>query len=243
VHSVGGWAALAGVLLLGPRIGKYDEKGRVRPIQGHSMPLALLGTFILWLGWFGFNGGSTLVLDSQAVADTAAKVIVNTNIAACTGALAALILSQIFFKKIDLSMTLNGCLSGLVAITAGPDYPSVAVAALVGAIGGALCFFAVPLWDKLKLDDPVGALSVHLVNGVWGTLAVGIFNPDKSLLAQIKGIVTVGVFVFVASFIIWFVIKMVMGIRVSAQEESDGLDVHEFGASAYPEFRSTATPS
>jgi Amt family ammonium transporter len=243
VHSVGGWAALAGVLLLGPRLGKYDDKGRVRPIPGHNMALATLGTFILWLGWFGFNGGSTLLLDSQGAADTAAKVIVNTNIAACTGALAALILTQIFYKKIDLSMVLNGALSGLVAITAGPDYPSMAIAALVGAVAGVLCFFAVPLFDKFRIDDPVGALSVHLVNGIWGTLAVGIFNAEKSLLAQIKGIVTVGVFVFVISFIIWFILKMVMGIRVSAQEETEGLDLHEFGAAAYPEFRSTATPT
>ena len=243
VHSVGGWAALAGVLLLGARRGKYGKDGSVRPILGANLPLATLGTFILWLGWFGFNGGSQLALGSIDDANAVGKVIVNTNMAACAGAVVAMLLTQLLHKKIDLSMVLNGALSGLVGITAGPDYPSVGVAVLIGAIAGGLVVFAVPMFDKLKIDDPVGALSVHLVNGIWGTLAVGIFNPDVSLGAQIMGIVAVGVFTFVTSFIVWYVIKLVMGIRVTEQEEQEGIDRFEFGMEAYPEFRPGFMPS
>ena len=233
VHSVGGWAALAGVILVGPRIGKYPASGGIKPIPGANLPMATLGTFILWLGWFGFNGGSQLALGSVEDANAVSAVIVNTNMAACTGALMGMILTQVMYKKVDLSMVLNGALAGLVAITAGPDYPSIGIAGLIGAIAGVLVVFAVPFFDKLKLDDPVGALSVHLVNGIWGTLAVGIFSPTNSLWAQIKGIVVVGVFTFVASFVIWYVIKLLMGLRVGEQEEMEGIDLHEFGMEAY----------
>ncbi len=236
VHSVGGWAALAGAILLGARKGKYGADGRINPIPGANLPLATLGTFILWLGWFGFNGGSQLALGSRDDANAISAVIANTNIAACGGALIALILTQILYKKVDLTMVLNGALSGLVAITAGPDYPSMGLALIIGGIGGALVVFAVPLFDKLKIDDPVGALSVHLVNGIWGTLAVGIFNSDISLFAQIKFILVVGVFTFFVSFAVWYVLKLTMGIRVDEEEEAVGVDVKEFGLHAYPEF-------
>lgn len=236
VHSVGGWAALAGVLLLGARKGKYDAQGRVQPIPGANLPLATLGTFILWLGWFGFNGGSQLALGSKGDVDAISSVIANTNIAACAGALIAMVLTQLLYKKVDLTMVLNGALSGLVAITAGPDYPEMWLACIIGGIGGGLVVFAVPLFDKFKIDDPVGALSVHLVNGIWGTLAVGIFNTDVSLWAQIKGIVVIGLFTFVASLVIWSLLKATVGIRVSEEEEYVGVDVEEFGLHSYPEF-------
>ncbi|MEE8396257.1 MAG: ammonium transporter [bacterium] len=237
VHSVGGWAALAGVLLLGARRGKYPASGGIRPIPGSNLPLATLGTFILWLGWFGFNGGSQLALGSKADVDAVATVILNTNMAACAGAVAALILTQLIYKKVDLSMVLNGALSGLVGITAGPDYPTVALAVLIGAVAGSIVVFAVPLLDRLKIDDPVGALSVHLVNGIWGTLAVGIFKPEVSFLTQLLGVVVIGAFTFTASLGVWYVLKITMGLRVNEQEELDGLDRHEFGMEAYPEFR------
>ncbi len=236
VHSVGGWAALAGALLLGPRLGKYDAQGRVAPIPASNLPLATLGTFILWFGWFGFNGGSQLALGSKADADAISAVMVNTNMAACAGAIVALLLTQVMYKKIDLTMVLNGALSGLVAITAGPDYSTPGVAALIGAIGGVLVIFAVPFFDKLKIDDPVGALSVHLVNGIWGTLAVGIFKPDASFGTQLLGVVVVGIFTFVASLVVWSVIKATMGLRVSEEEELEGIDEKEFGMHSYPEF-------
>jgi len=236
VHSVGGWAALAGAILLGARRGKYDSQGRVVPIPASNLPLATLGTFILWFGWFGFNGGSQLALGSKSDADAISAVLVNTNMAACAGALVALILTQVMYKKIDLTMVLNGALSGLVAITAGPDYSTPGVAALIGAIGGVLVIFAVPFFDKLKIDDPVGALSVHLVNGIWGTLAVGIFKPDASFGTQLLGVVVVGIFTFVASLVVWSVIKATMGLRVSEEEELEGIDEKEFGMHSYPEF-------
>jgi len=242
VHSVGGWAALAGVILLGARRGKYRD-GQVHPIPGANLPLATLGTFILWMGWFGFNGGSQLALGSAADANAVGTVIVNTNMAAAAGAVVAMLLTQAVFRKVDLSMVLNGALSGLVAITAGPSYPSVGVAILIGAIGGALVVFAVPMFDRIKLDDPVGALSVHLVNGIWGTLAVGIFNPDVSFFAQLRGVVVIGIFVFVVSLVVWFILKKTMGIRVTEEEEVDGIDQHEFGMEAYPEFRAGFMPS
>ncbi|MEE8555827.1 MAG: ammonium transporter [bacterium] len=237
VHSVGGWAALAGVILLGARRGKYTEDGKVKPIPGANLPLATLGTFILWLGWFGFNGGSQLAYGSKEDADAVSLILVNTNMAACAGALAALMLTQLIYKKIDLSMVLNGALSGLVGITAGPDYPGVGLAILIGGIAGVLVIIAVPLFDKLRLDDPVGALSVHLVNGIWGTLAVGIFNPEVSFGTQLLGVVVIGGFAFTTSFAVWYAIKLAMGIRVPEEEELEGLDQHEFGMEAYPEFR------
>jgi Amt family ammonium transporter len=237
VHSVGGWAALAGVLLLGPRRGKYQADGSVKPIPGANMAIATLGTFILWLGWFGFNGGSQLAYGSKADADTVSLVLVNTNMAASAGAVMAMILTQLIYKKVDLSMILNGALAGLVGITAGPNYSTVGVAVLIGAIAGALVVFAVPMFDRLKIDDPVGALSVHLVNGIWGTLAVGIFNPEVPFLTQLTGVVVIGAFVFFASLVTWFAIRLAMGIRVSEEVEVDGVDQHEFGMEAYPEFR------
>lgn len=236
VHSVGGWAALAGAILLGARKGKYTSGGKVAPIPGANLPLATIGTFILWLGWFGFNGGSQLALGSLDDANAISAVIANTNIAACGGAVAAMILTQLMYKKVDLTMVLNGALAGLVAITAGPDYPSMGLAVLIGAVGGILVVFSVPFFDKLKVDDPVGALSVHLVNGIWGTLAVGLFKEDASLFAQIKGIVVIGIFVFATSFIVWSILKATVGIRVSEEEEYEGSDGHEFGVNAYPEF-------
>ncbi len=237
VHSVGGWAALAGVILVGPRLGKYLKGGGIRPIPGANLPMATLGTFILWLGWFGFNGGSQLALGSMSDAIAVGKVIVNTNMAASAGAVTALILTQLLYKRIDLSMVLNGALGGLVGITAGPDYPGVGTAVLIGAIAGVLVIIAVPLFDKLKLDDPVGALSVHLVNGIWGTLAVGIFNPEVALWAQVKGIVIIGAFAFATSMLVWLAIKYTLGLRVSEQEEMEGIDLHEFGMEAYPAFQ------
>jgi ammonium transporter, Amt family len=236
VHSVGGWAALAAVLLLGARKGKYTKDGKVRPIPGHSMPLAALGTFILWLGWFGFNGGSQLALGSKDDIDAISLIFASTNMGAAAGALAAALLTQMIYKKVDLTFVLNGALAGLVSVTAGPDI-GVGVAFIEGVVGGVLVVLAVPFFDKLRLDDPVGALSVHLVAGIWGTLAVGIFNPDVAIFAQIKGIVVIGAFTFVTSFIVWYVIKMTIGLRVSEQEEYEGLDVHETGLEAYPEFK------
>jgi Amt family ammonium transporter len=233
VHSVGGWAALAGVMLLGPRLGKYPAGGGIKPIPPSNLPLATLGTFILWLGWFGFNGGSQLALGSQADARAVGLVIVNTNMAASAGAVTAMILTQLLYRKVDLSMVLNGALSGLVGITAGPNYSSVGVAVLIGAVAGVLVVGAVPLFDRLRLDDPVGALSVHLVNGIWGTLAVGIFNPQVTFWAQLKGVLIVGAFTFTASLAAWWAIKLAIGLRVSEQEEREGIDLSEFGMEAY----------
>jgi len=236
VHSVGGWAALAGVLILGARKGKYGKNGQVRPIPGSNLTLATLGTFILWLGWFGFNGGSQLALGSKSDIDGIAMVVANTNMAACAGAIMAALLTQLLYKKVDLTMVLNGALAGLVSCTAGPDLGMI-VAFIEGIVGGALVVFAVPLWDKLRIDDPVGALSVHLVAGIWGTLAVGIFNPEVTLLAQLKGIVVIGAFVFISSFIVWKILDMVVGLRVDEETEINGLDIHETGLEAYPEFK------
>lgn len=236
VHSVGGWAALAGVLILGARKGKYGKDGSVRPIPGSSLPLATLGTFILWMGWFGFNGGSQLALGSKGDIDGIALVVADTNMAAVSGAVMAALLTQFIYKKVDLTMVLNGALAGLVSCTAGPDL-GMMVAFIEGIVGGALVVFAVPLWDKLKIDDPVGALSVHLVAGIWGTLAVGIFNPEVTFMAQLKGVVVIGAFVFIVSFIIWKILDIIMGIRVDEETEVDGLDIHETGLEAYPEFK------
>ncbi len=235
VHSVGGWAALAGVLLLGARKGKYTADGKVRPIMGSNLPMATLGTFILWLGWFGFNGGSVLAMGTKDDVDSIASVFAATNMAASTGAITAAVLTQLKYGKVDLTMVLNGALGGLVAVTAGPDL-GMFVAFIDGLVAAILVVVAVPLFDKLRIDDPVGALSVHLVNGIWGTLAVGIFNPDVSILVQIKGILAVGLFTFTASLVVWYVLKLVMGIRVSEEEEYDGEDQHETGLEAYPEF-------
>jgi Amt family ammonium transporter len=236
VHSVGGWAALAGVLILGARKGKYTKDGKVKPIPGSNLTLATLGTFILWMGWFGFNGGSQLALGSKGDIDGIALVIADTNMAACAGAIMAAILTQLLYKKVDLTMVLNGALAGLVSCTAGPDL-GMMVAFIEGIVGGALVVFAVPFFDKLRIDDPVGALSVHLVAGIWGTLAVGIFNPDVTILAQLKGIVVIGAFVFISSFIVWKILDLVMGLRVDEETEITGLDIHETGLECYPEFK------
>ncbi len=238
VHMAGAAAALAGVILLGARKGKYGPNGEVRPIPGANLPMATLGTFILWMGWFGFNGGSVLAVASVESANAFAVVIMNTNAAAAGGAIAALIVAKLMFGKADLTMILNGALAGLVAITAGPDTPTPLVATLIGAAGGLIVVFSIVFMDKIKIDDPVGAISVHGVVGIWGLLAVPLTNSDASFSAQIIGAVTIFVWVFVASFIVWSILKMVMGIRVTEEEESEGVDLVECGMEAYPEFSS-----
>ena len=235
VHSVGGWAALAGALVLGARTGKYRD-GRVVPMPGANLPLATLGTFILWLGWFGFNGGSQLAMGTVSDVADVSRIFANTNAAAAGGAIAALILTQIFYKKVDLTMVLNGALAGLVSITAEPLTPTLGAATLIGGVGGVIVVFAVPLLDKLRIDDVVGAIPVHLIAGIWGTLAVALTNSDASFGTQLIGILTVGVFTFVVSWIVWTVLKVTMGIRVSEEEELAGLDNAELGMEAYPEF-------
>jgi len=237
VHSVGGWAALVGAIILGARKGKYGSDGSVHPMPGANLPLATLGTFILWLGWFGFNGGSQLALGSALDATAMSIVYVNTNLAAAGGVVAAIFLTQILYKKIDLTMALNGAIGGLVAITAGPDLQNHFMSIIVGAIGGVLVVFAIPLLDKLKVDDVVGAISAHLVAGIWGTIAVGIFGGGD-LVVQVIGIVAVGAFTVIASGIVWFILKIAIGLRVSEEDEQLGLDKSELGMEAYPEFGS-----
>jgi ammonium transporter, Amt family len=249
VHSVGGWAALTGAIILGPRFGKFGPNGRINAIPGHNMSLALIGTLVLWLGWFGFNPGSTMAADPRLMS----HICLTTNMAACTGLLAATVMSTIMLKKPDFGMTINGCLAGLVAVTAGCAFVSVGSAAIIGLIGGAIVVPAVIMFDKLKIDDPVGATAVHLVNGTFGTLAVGLFAEDwvspnttgngllfgggaKLLIAQLTGIVAVGAFVLITSAIAWYLIKAVMGIRVTLHEEIEGLDIGEHGNQAYPDF-------
>jgi len=235
VHSVGGWAALAGAIVLGPRLGKYTE-GRVNPMPGSNLALATLGTFILWLGWFGFNGGSQLAAGTVGDITDVSRIFANTNMAAASGAVAALILTQIMFKKVDLTMVLNGALAGLVSITAEPLAPSMFGALLIGAVGGVIVVFTVPLLDKFKIDDVVGAIPVHLIAGIWGTIAVVFSNSDASLITQITGILAYGIFTFVVSLIVWFILKSIMGIRVSEESEINGLDTSELGMEAYPDF-------
>ena len=236
VHSTGGWAALTGAIILGSRAGKYGLGGSIHPMPGSSMPLATLGTFILWLGWFGFNGGSQLALGSMADASAISRIFVNTNIAAAAGVVAALLLTQIVYGKVDLTMALNGALAGLVSITAEPLAPTPMWAIVIGAIGGVIVVFAVPLLDRLRIDDVVGAIPVHLLAGIWGTFAVPLTNDGTSFGTQILGIVSIGVFVSVVSGIVWLLMKATIGIRVSAEEEADGLDRSELGMEAYPEF-------
>tara|TARA_B100000925_G_scaffold65165_1_gene44176 strand:+ start:142 stop:1422 length:1281 start_codon:yes stop_codon:yes gene_type:complete len=236
VHSVGGWAALTGCLILGPRAGKYGADGKISPIAGANMPLACLGTFILWFGWFGFNGGSQLALGSAADASAMSIVVVNTNIAACGGVVAAIILSQLMYKKIDLSIALNGAIAGLVAITAGPDLSNHFLSMIVGAIGGILCTIAIPMLDKMKIDDVVGAISAHLVAGIWGTLAVGIFGSGD-FLVQLIGIVAAAVLVVPLSGVFFYILKGTVGLRVSEETEASGLDSAELTTVAYPEFK------
>ena len=237
VHMAGASAALAGVLLLGARKGKYDKDGKSMPILGANLPLATLGTFILWMGWFGFNGGSVLAMASKESADAVAMVFVNTNAAAAGGVIAALLFAKLWFGKADLTMTLNGALAGLVAITAGPDTPSVLVATLIGAVGGILVVLSIVWLDrKLRIDDPVGAISVHGVVGLWGLLAVPLTNSDVTFTGQLVGAGTIFIWVFVASGVVWFALKTVMGIRVTEEDEDEGADISECGLEAYPEF-------
>ena len=236
VHMAGAAAALAGVLLLGARKGKYGKQGQVYAIPGANLPLATLGTFILWMGWFGFNGGSVLKLGDVASANSVAMVFLNTNTAAAGGVVAALLLARIMFGKADLTMVLNGALAGLVAITAEPLTPSPLVATLIGAVGGVIVVFSIVTLDKLKIDDPVGAISVHGVVGLWGLLAVPLTNDVASFSGQILGALTIFIWVFGASFVVWFILKQVMGIRVSEEEEYEGVDLSECGMEAYPEF-------
>lgn len=236
VHSVGGWAALVGAIILGPRIGKYAKDGKVIPIMGSNLQMATLGTFILWLGWFGFNGGSQLAMGTVGDVADVSRIFANTNTAAAGGAIAALILTQILYKKVDLTMVLNGALAGLVSITAEPLTPTLGAATLIGAVGGVIVVFAVPLLDKLKIDDVVGAIPVHLFAGIWGTLAVVLTNSDATIGGQVISIVIVGAFVIVTSAIVWFILKGVMGLRVSEEAEIQGLDMAELGMEAYPEF-------
>jgi Amt family ammonium transporter len=236
VHMAGAAAALAGVLVLGPRKGKYGPKGEVNAIPGANLPLATLGMFILWMGWFGFNGGSVLKLGDIANANSVAMVFLNTNTAAAGGLVAALIVARIMFGKADLTMALNGALAGLVAITAEPSTPSALAATLIGAAGGVLVVFSIITLDKLKIDDPVGAISVHGVVGMWGLLAVPLTNDGATFGGQIAGLLTIGIWVFVASLIVWLIIKAIMGVRVSEEDEYEGVDLSECGMEAYPEF-------
>ncbi len=237
VHSAGGWAALIGALVLGARTGKYGPNGQVVGVMpGSSLPLASLGVFILWLGWFGFNGGSQLALGSAANAIDISQIFINTNLAAAGGVVAAVIATQLIYKKVDLTMALNGAIGGLVSITAEPLAPTGGVAMLIGAVGGVLIVFAVPLLDKLKIDDVVGAIPAHLVCGIWGTLIVPLTNKDASYLNQLIGVVAIGAFVSIVSFVLWQVLKMTMGIRASTEDEMQGLDKSELGLEAYPEF-------
>ncbi|WP_371155456.1 ammonium transporter [Jannaschia sp. 2305UL9-9] len=236
VHAAGGFAALAGAIVLGPRIGKYAKDGKVIPMPGSNLALATLGTFILWLGWFGFNGGSQLAAGTVGDITDVGRIFANTNMAASAGAVAALILTQIMYKKVDLTMVLNGALAGLVSITAGPLDPSLFGALWIGAVGGVIVVFTVPLLDKLKIDDVVGAIPVHLIAGFWGTLVVPVYTDGTSFGTQIMGFAAIGAFVFIVSMVVWFILKATMGIRVSEEAEIMGLDMSELGMEAYPEF-------
>lgn len=236
VHSVGGWAALAGALILGARKGKYGADGQVHVMPGSSMPLATLGTFILWLGWFGFNGASQLAMGTIGDVTDISRIFANTNMAAAGGVIVAVILTQILYKKVDVTMALNGALAGLVSITAEPLAPTVLQSIIIGGIGGALVVFTVPMLDKLKIDDVVGAIPVHLIAGIWGTLIVPLSNDAASYGTQALGVVAYGAFTLIASGIVWFALKATVGIRVGEEEEAMGLDKVEIGVEAYPEF-------
>lgn len=236
VHSVGGWAALTGALILGPRRDKYGPRGQVRPIPGSSLTLATLGTFILWLGWFGFNGASQLALGSAIDAVAVSQIFANTNMAAAGGVVSTLLLTKILYRKVDLTMVLNGALAGLVSITADPLSPTVGQAILIGAMGGGLVVFMVPLLDKWQIDDVVGAIPVHLVCGIWGTLVVPFTNDGATFAHQLIGVATIGAFVCLTSMVAWIALKYTVGIRMSAEDEERGGDLSELGMEAYPEF-------
>ncbi|UUV06085.1 ammonium transporter [Ruegeria sp. YS9] len=236
VHAAGGFAALAGAIVLGPRIGKYNKEGKVVPIPGSNLALATLGTFILWLGWFGFNGGSQLAMGTIGDMADISRIFANTNMAAAAGAVAALILTQVMYGKVDLTMVLNGALAGLVSITAEPLAPSLFQALIIGAIGGVIVVLTVPMLDRMKIDDVVGAIPVHLIAGFWGTFIVAWTNGDASFVTQIIGFAAIGLFVFIVSFILFSVLKATVGLRVGEEEEINGLDMGELGMEAYPEF-------
>jgi Amt family ammonium transporter len=240
IHSTGGWALLAAILIIGARDGRYPKTGGIRVIPASNIPLVTLGAFLLWIGWFGFNGGSVGSISSKESADAVALTIMNTNTAGLAGAIMVGIIMYIKYKKLDITMILNGALGGLVAITAGPDLYDIYTPILIGAVGGALVVLAVSFFDTLKLDDPVGALSVHLVNGIWGTLAVGIFasnGNDITFLGQLKGVIVVGAFAFISSYIMLKIINVFMPLRAQRDEEMQGLDVEECGLEGYPEFK------
>ncbi len=240
IHSTGGWALLAAIIIIGARRGRYPKEGGVRVIPASNIPLVTLGAFLLWIGWFGFNGGSVGSIASKESADAVALTIMNTNTAGLAGAILVGLYMHFRYKRLDITMVLNGALGGLVAITAGPDLYDIYTPILIGAIGGVLVIFGVSFFDKLRLDDPVGALSVHLLNGIWGTIAVGIFasnGDDITLLGQLKGVVVVGLFAFVTSFVVLFIINKILPMRAEKDEEMQGLDVEECGLEAYPEFK------
>ncbi|MEA3553460.1 MAG: ammonium transporter [Campylobacterota bacterium] len=241
IHSTGGWALLAAILIIGARKGRYPKGGGVRVISASNVPLVTLGAFLLWIGWFGFNGGSVGSIASKENADLVALTILNTNTAGLAGAITVGLMMYLKYKKLDITMVLNGALGGLVAITAGPDLYNIYQPILIGAIGGMLVVVFVPLFDKFRLDDPVGALSVHLVNGIWGTLAVGIFASDPAngitFMGQLKGVIVVAIFAFVSSYIVLFIINKMMPLKSTSDEEMEGLDVNECGLEAYPEFK------
>jgi Amt family ammonium transporter len=237
VHGVGGWAALTGAIILGARKGKYADDGSVAPMPGSNLPLATLGTFLLWFGWFGFNGGSQLAMGTAADVAAISNIYINTNLAAAGGVVVAIVLTMLFYKKTDLTMALNGALGGLVAITAEPLAPTPMMAIFIGAIGGLIVVLTIPLLNKLKIDDVVGAIPVHLFAGIWGTIAVIFSNSDATIGAQIYGILAIGAFTIIASTIVWYLIKLVMGIRVTPEEEMEGSDISEIGMEAYPDFR------
>jgi len=237
IHSTGGWALLAAIFIMGSRKGRYKKNGDIQAIPASNIPLVTLGAFLLWIGWFGFNGGSVGSIASKDNADAVALTIMNTNTAGLAGAIVGWLLTYVTYKKFDITMILNGALGGLVAVTAGPDQYDMYTPILIGAIGGALVVFFVPLFDKLKMDDPVGALSVHLVNGIWGTLAVGIFVDSVSIMTQLKGIVVVGAIVFPISFVIIFIINKIFRLRAGDEEQQEGIDYTECGMEAYPEFK------
>ena len=240
IHSTGGWALLAAILIIGARKGRYPKEGGIRVIPASNIPLVTLGAFLLWIGWFGFNGGSVGSIASKENADLVALTIMNTNTAGLCGAIVVAIIMQIMYKKLDLTMILNGALGGLVAVTAGPDLYDIYTPILIGSVGGILVVIGVSIFDKLRIDDPVGALSVHLLNGIWGTLAVALFasnGEDITLLGQLKGIVVVATFAFVSSYIVLFIINKIMPLRAGNDEEMQGLDVEECGIEAYPEFK------
>jgi len=237
IHSTGAWALLAAIIIIGPRKGRYLKNGAIRVIPASNIPLVTLGALVLWIGWFGFNGGSVGSISSKESADMVALTIMNTNTAGLAGAIVAALIMYVRYKLFDITMILNGALGGLVAVTAGPDLYDIYTPIIIGFVGGALVVFAVPLFDKLKLDDPVGALSVHLINGIWGTLAVGIFVSDVSFIDQLKGVVVVAIFAFSISFITLFIINKISNFRAEDDVQVEGLDVNECGVEAYPEFK------